>query len=78
MKERSIINIQRDLADDRESVFMILEIENPHILGEQASNGVERQPPHGCFNTLLMEFFDQTIAPLPSKSPFGQVPSAPG
>ncbi len=78
MQERGVINIQRDLADDRERVLAILEVENPDILRDQAANRVERQPAHRCFHAALVQFCDDPVAPLPSEPALGQIPSAPG
>jgi hypothetical protein len=78
MEERGVIDIQLDLADNRECVLAILEIENPRVLRDQAANRIERQPAHRCFDAPLVKFFDDAVTPLPAKTALGQIPSAPG
>src|SRR5450755_1922251 len=78
MEERGIIDIQRDLADNRDGVLAILEIENPDVLGDQAANRIKRQPAHRCFDAPLVKFFDDAATPLSSEPALRQIPSAPG
>ena len=78
MEERGVIDIQRDLADDREGVLAILEIENPDVLGDQAADRIERQPAHRGFDAPLVKFFDDAVTPLPAEPALRQIPSAPG
>src|SRR5881227_566181 len=77
MEECGVIDIERDLADERKCVLAILEIENPHVLCDQAANRIERQPAHRCFDAPLVKFFDDAVTPLPAKAALGQIPSAP-
>ena len=78
MEERGVIDIQRDLADDREGGLAILEIENPDVLRDQAANRIERQPADRCFDAPLVKFLDDAVTPLPAEPALGQIPSAPG
>src|ERR1700674_2357551 len=77
IKERGVIDIQRDLADDRERVLAILEIENPDVLRDQAAHRIERQQPHRCFDAPFVKFFDNAVTPLSPEPAFRQIPSAP-
>ena len=78
MEERGVIDIQRDLADDRERVLAIFEIENPDVLGDQAAHRIERQAADRCFDAAFVKFFDDAVTPLPAEPALRQIPSAPG
>jgi hypothetical protein len=78
MKERCVINVERDFADDREGVFPIFEIVDPNVLRDQAAHGIEGEAAHGGFDATLVEFLDDALPPLLAEPAFGQIPAAPG
>ena len=77
VKKRSVIDIERNFADDRECVLVVLEIEDAHVLGDQAAHRIKGQPAHRGFDALFVKFFDDAVAPLASEPALRQVPSAP-
>jgi hypothetical protein len=77
MDERSVIDIQRDLADPGQNVLAILVIKNPYIFCDKTAKRVQRQAADVGFDSALAQFLHYPVAPLTAKSSFGEViPSA--
>ena len=76
MKKRGVVDIEREFADDREEFGAILEIVNPHILRDEAAEGIEREPPHGGFHAAAAQFVGDGGAPLPAETFVRQIPAA--
>ena len=74
VQERGVINIERDLADDGERVLAVLEVEDPHVLRDQAAHRVERQPADRCFDSAFVQFFNDAVAPLAAKAALREIP----
>ena len=54
MDQRSVIDIERDLAKQGERVFAILIIENPNIPCYQTTKGIQRQSPYNGFDAAFV------------------------
>ena len=76
MEQRRIIDVERDLADERKRVLALLVIENSYVLRNQAAERVERQSPDGGFHAALAQFFGDAPAPMPAETFSREVPSA--
>ena len=77
MDERSVIDIERDLADQGQNVLAILVIKNPYIFCDETAKRVQRQAPDVGFDSVLAQFLHYPVAPLTAKSSLGEViPSA--
>ena len=77
MDQRSVVDIERDLADQGQSVLAILVIENPYIFCHETTKWVERQTPDAGLDSMLAQFLHYAVAPLAAKSSLGHV-IAPG
>jgi hypothetical protein len=78
MDERSVIDIERDLADQGQNVLAILVIKNPYIFCDETAKRVQRQAPDVGFDSAFAQFLHYPVAPLTAKSSLGEViPSAP-
>src|SRR5204863_9694428 len=69
---------QRNATDLRDSVLAIFVIINANILRDQATKGIESQPPNRGFYAVLVQFLNHESAPFPAESFPGQVPAAAG
>jgi hypothetical protein len=76
MDERSVIDIERDLADQGQCVLAILVIKNPHIFCDETTKRVQRQTPDAGFDSVLAQFLYYAVAPLTAKSSLGEVIAA--
>ena len=54
MDERSVIDVERYLADNGKCVFAILVIENPYISCDQAPKRVQREAANVGFDTAFV------------------------
>src|SRR5437868_1466104 len=77
MNQRSIIDIERHLANPRERVFAIFVIENPHVSCDQPAKWVQREAANICFDPVFMQFLNDSVAPFAAKSPPREVITAP-
>ena len=73
MDERSVIDIERDLADQGQCVLAILVIKNPHVFRDETAKRVQRQAPDVGFDSALVQFLHYSVAPLAAKSSLGEV-----
>src|SRR5262249_50445802 len=78
MDERGVIDIERDFADQGQSVLAILVIKNPYIFCDQTTKGVQRQTPDAGFDSVFAQFLHYAVAPLTAKSSLGEVIAATG
>src|SRR5687767_4834892 len=78
MEQGGVIDVERDFADDRESVFPIFEIVDPDVLRDQAADGIEGEATHRGFDAAFMQLLDDALTPFFSKTAPGQIPAAPG
>ena len=54
MDECSVIDIERDLADQGKRVFAILVVEDPYISRDQTAKRIQCQASNVSFNTAFM------------------------
>ena len=54
MDKRSVIDIERDLANQGKRVLTIFVIENPHISCNQTAKGIQRQAPYIGFDAAFV------------------------
>src|SRR5205807_10293579 len=73
MDERSVIDIERDLADPGKRVLAILVIKNPDIFCDETAKRIQRQAPDVGFDSVLAQFLHYPVAPLTAKASLGEV-----
>ena len=66
MKKRAVVEIEGDLADESERVLPVFVIVNADVSCHQAAKGIEGEVPDGGFDAMLVQFFDDEVAPLPA------------
>ena len=76
MDERSVIDIERDFADQGQCILAILVIKNSHVLRHKPPKRVQRQTPDARFDSMLAQFLHYAVAPLTAKPSLGEVISA--
>src|SRR6202030_3124814 len=77
MKERRVIDVERDFADHGERVLAVFEIVDPHVLRDEASHGIEREPLDRRFDAALVQFVGNAIAPFLAEAALRQIPAGP-
>ena len=76
MDQRSVIDIERNFADQGQRILAILVIKDPHIFCHKPTKRVQRQTPDAGFDSVLAQFLHYAVAPLTAKSSFGEVIAA--
>jgi hypothetical protein len=76
MDKRSVIDIERDFADQGQRILAILVIKDPHIFCHKPTKWVQRQAPDAGFDSVLAQLLHYAVAPLTAKSSLGHVISA--
>jgi hypothetical protein len=64
MDKCSVIDIERDLANQGKRVLAIFVIENPYISCNQATKRVQRQTSYVGFDAAFVQFLHHAIAPF--------------
>ena len=76
MKERRVIDIEHDLADEGEGVFTVSVTKDAHVPRDQAAKWIEREMTNRRFDATAMQFFDNSRPRAPAKTFTRQVPPA--
>ena len=54
VEKRGVIDVEGDFADQGQSIFAVLVIENPYVFCDQTTKRVQRQPPDLRFHATFM------------------------
>ena len=76
MDQRSVIDIERNFADQGQRILAILVIKDPHIFCHKPTKRVQSQTPDAGFDSVLAQFLHYAVAPLTAESSLGHVISA--
>ena len=76
MEEGGIIDIERDLADERDGFLTMFIIEDPDVLGDESAERIDREMSDRRFHSAFMEFFHDAFPPFAAKPLVSQVPTA--
>jgi hypothetical protein len=76
VKERGVIDIEHDFADERERVSAVSITKDAHIARDQAAKWIEREMAYRRFNTAAVQFLHNPRAPLVAEAFSRQIPPA--
>src|SRR5204863_9401522 len=73
MDERSVIDVERYLADNGKCVLAIFVIGNPYISCDQAPKRVQREAANVGFDTAFVSCLGDAVAPFTPKPPRAEI-----
>ena len=76
MKERRVIDIEHDLADEGEGVPAVSVCKDAHVSRDQAAKRIKREMTNRRFDTTAMQFFNNSRTRAPAKTFTRQIPPA--
>src|SRR5438034_5212342 len=76
MQERGVVDVERNLANERERVFPVFVVEDPYVTRDQAAEGIKGETADRSFDATFVQLFNELVTPLPSKTLLGQIPTA--
>ena len=76
MKKGRVIDIERDLAHDRERLVTFFVVVNADVARDQPAERIERQAADGGFDPAFVQLLDDFLSPAAAETFLGQIPAA--